>query len=331
MASNSNAVRARISAMFPGDDPAMKAIRHKCYATPGLLDGDPTDDQIRAAAEAPAQKSEVPANPSADAPLVGEVLTAEQEAALVKKHAVEIAAKAVPVVIETAEDYERASLGFAQIQRLRADNEAKRVKLKKPILEAGRVLDAEFKEVDAILAKEQARFETSMIAFKAAERKKLREQEADRQAALAAETARLQAEANAALANLQQVRQAEASLSALPEDDYDDAPAVSPVAAATVQAQDALRAVAMAPQRLATLLPEVAAPVTATGSKTSYPWVVEVTDPGQVARAYCTPDQSLLNALGKRLKAELHDDITKINAADYPGLRIYETTRIGGR
>jgi len=334
MARDAKAIRARVSELYPGDSPEMKAVRHRIYSTPNLLASDPSDDAIRAAAQMAdsPETPEVPVNPQSAAPLVGEVLTAEEQTALVKRQAVEIAAKAQPVIVKTAEDYEQASLGFAAIQKLRADNEAKRKKLKAPILESGRLLDAEFKATDEILAKEQSRYETPMVAFKQAEREALRKQEADRQAILAAETARLQAEADAALVLLEQAKQTEADpfLSALAADDYDDAPVVSPVALATMQAKDAIRAVAMAPRALAATLPAAAA-ITATGTKTSYPWLVEVVDPGQVARVFCSPDESKLGALAKRLKAELNDDITKINPADYPGLHIYESIRIGGR
>jgi hypothetical protein len=88
--------------------------------------------------------------------------------------------------------------------------------------------------------------------------------------------------------------------------------------------------VALAPQRMASLMPEAVAPVTAAGSRVFYPWVIKVTDETLVERKFCTPDSVKLNALAKLLKATV-GDISKINPQDFPGLSITEDIRLGGR
>ena len=71
--------------------------------------------------------------------------------------------------------------------------------------------------------------------------------------------------------------------------------------------------------------------MTANGSRASFPWKWEVIDAGLVERRYCSPDPVLLNAMARELKDRLGGDIRKVDPALFPGLRIFEDVRIGGR
>ena len=54
-------------------------------------------------------------------------------------------------------------------------------------------------------------------------------------------------------------------------------------------------------------------------------------DAGLVERRYCSPDPVLLNAMARELKERLGGDIRRVDPALFPGLRIFEDVRIGGR
>lgn len=318
--------KERIRALFPGDE--FKGLRHSLFSLPDFLASGPTDDQIQeqAAIITGTPKPEpVPEVAQENPTLEGEILGPEAAAEAAELKAKGLATQAAPVVVKTAQDYEQASLGFAQIKKMISDNEKDRVKLTAPILAAKRNIDDRFKAAEKILQVELQRYEVPMLAFKTREREALREQEAEARRireATEAEAQRIKDEASQAL---QQATKAVIAapnpfLAAIYEDDLEEA-------------KEGLRE---AIHESAALVKSVAlpanyvAPVTAVGSKTSYPWTVEVVDEGRVDRAYCSPDQVKLNALGKMLKAQL-GDIRNVNPENYPGLKITEQIKIGGR
>jgi hypothetical protein len=71
--------------------------------------------------------------------------------------------------------------------------------------------------------------------------------------------------------------------------------------------------------------------VVAAGSKSTVVWTIEITDAERVDREYCSPDPKKLNLLVESLKLATGGDITKVNPELYPGLKITEGIRIGGR
>jgi len=318
-------MQARIRALYPGVDARSNATRNRLYKIDGFLKKDPdttTDAEIQAAAQA--EQGEVAAEPPAPEP--PEVLDPETAAQEVEKRALALQTQqAEPVLVKTAEDYERASLGFAKIKKMISDNEKDRVALTGPILKVKKNIDDRFKAAEKILQVELQRYELPMVAFKTAEREALRKQEADlaeskRKAEVEAQ--RIKDEAALALETAAlAVEQAEDPfLAAILADDLEDAKAE--VRSAHVQAVALVEHVPVPANYVA--------PVTAIGSRASFPWVIEVTDPERVDRQHCSPDPVKLTALARRLKAE-NDDINQINPELFPGLKITEQTRIGGR
>lgn len=318
--------KERIRALFPGDE--SKGLRHSLFSLPDFLASGPTDDQIQEQASiitGTPKPEPAPEVAQGNPPLEGEILGPEAEAEQVERKAKALATQAEHVIVKTAQDYEQASLGFAKIKKMLADNEKDRVKLTAPILQVKRNIDDRFKAAEKILQLELQRYEVPMLAFKTREREALREQEAEarkiREAA-EAEAQRIKDEASQALQRATQAVIAAPNpfLAAIYEDDLEDA-------------KEGLRG---AIHESAALVKNVAlpgnyvSPVTAIGSKTSYPLVWEITDPTLVPRNLCSPDPVLLNALMKVLRKDF-PDITKLSPGAYPGISIKEQVRIGGR
>jgi len=313
-------VKDRIQNLFPGD--GNKAIRNKIYRCEGILKGDPTDAEIMEAAGLQAG----PVEPAIGK--VGKLLTPEEAAAKVEREALDLAGQQPLVEIKGPEDFERSSRYFSMIQKTRTANEQERKAITAPILETKRRIDEKYKAADAVLASAQAPHEAGMIAYKAKEREAMRQQEAERQAILDAAKAEREAEVAAAMAKLEEARkvQAEAEedpfLTALDE----DMPSVSIIPTLVAEVKDAMRSVAMV--TVTTALPEAQAPVVGSGTRVSYPKVITVINEDLVSRELCSPDSRKLTALARDLKDV---DINSINPFDYPGLRITEEIRIGGR
>jgi hypothetical protein len=306
----------RIGELYPGEE--NKSVRAKLYRIPDFLKFDQPDDEIhREAANCGAAKPEPKA-------LEGEVVAGDDQ-----QISKDIALLPKGLVIVTADDYEKASLQFASGMRIKKQIEANRKAMTAPILAAKKNIDdlakARTAELDAVLDP----IKVAMTAFKVAERDMLRDQEAERQRILDVEKTRLMAEADAAKAILvesqkEETAKAEDPFLAALDDDY--APSVVSDRVAAVE--EALRAVALVGVR--TVLPEMQAPVTATGSRVSYPWKIIILDPNLVPRHLCTPDPSLLIAEARRLKDEV-GDIRNVNPGDYPGCKVVENVSIGSR
>ena len=328
-------VRDRIRTLLPGDE--YKAQRNHLYSKPDFLKSNPTDEQIMAEAEfiLPMEKlAEVKAQ-------VGEIVPADLAPVAIRAEAdravtgLVLPAKGQVVVVNTADDYQEADKGYASLKSIKAELESKRKKLKEPVLDLGRYIDGKFKDATALVDAEIARYEQPMLAFKTREREQLRAQETERlrlEAEAEKERQRLVREAeDSARAELEAAKE---KLAEVEEDPFLAALMEGSVPAAREEVKEAMRNVALAPQRVVmpeVVMPNYVAPVTAVGSRTSYPWVVEVVNEGEVERIHCSPDPSKLNALGKYLKATLHGDITKVEPGKYPGLKIKEEIRLGGR
>lgn len=338
------ATKSRIGELFPGDE--NKKVRHALYSDKGLNEMlCPTDDDIINVAvkslspDGTIPNVPTPAKPEASPVKEGEVLDASSEAKKIHKDALTLVAESKPLVVNTAEDYLRAEKDFAVIKKMIDDNEAKRKVLKAPILEAGRLIDAEFKAAQVVLEAELERRSTPMKAFKLREREELREQEDAKQKAIAEATAEAQRKADEAKANLEATRKAEETiaasvsseqdpfLAALMQDDLENASAK--VAEAVVETREALVSVAMAPQRVEVATTKTA--VVGSASRVSYPWLIKVVDEDKVDRSLCSPDTKKITALSKSLKEKFDGDIRKLIPEDYPGLEITEDVRIGSR
>jgi chromosome segregation ATPase len=139
--------KERIRTLFPGDE--NKGLRHALFSLPDFLKSDPSDEEILEQARLISGDSKPDPTPEVaeenPTSRIKEVLAPEAEAKLVHKQAAELTSGDLPTVIETAEEYQKASLLFASGKKMLKDNEAKRKKLKAPILEAGQRIDDEFK------------------------------------------------------------------------------------------------------------------------------------------------------------------------------------------
>jgi hypothetical protein len=318
--------RERIRALFPGEE--FKGLRHSLFVIPDFLKSDPTDEQIKdqAALILGTPKPESAPEVAQENPtLEGEILGPEASAEAAERKAQTLATQAAPVVVKTAEDYEQASLGFAKIKKMLADNEKDRVKLTAPILQVKRNIDDRFKAAEKILLVELQRYELPMVAFKAREREDLRKQEAEAQRIKNEAEAEAQRIKDEAATTLREATQAVVSapnpfLAAILEDDLEDA---------KDGYREALHESAALVKNVS-LPANYVAPVTAVGTKTSYPLVWEIIDPNLVPRNLCSPDPVLLNALMKVLRKDF-PDITKLAPGAYPGVSIKEQIRIGGR
>jgi hypothetical protein len=319
--------RERIRVLYPGDE--NKGIRHALYSKPDFLASNPTDQMIHDEAgfhRAPITHPDAPASK----PIEGEVIPAPIDFGAIRAEADQAVAGAAlpltskaPVAVATAEDYLEAEKGYAAVKAAKKDLETKRVKVKAPALDLTRYIDQKFNEAQAMLDAELGRFEKPMLEFKAQEREMLRKQEEERQRAIREEQERARAEAEEARMALEVMQQ---------EVDTDEDPFLAALRQPAIEekreeVRTALRDVALAPARVT--LPE-AAPVVGAKSRVSYPWVAEVVNESEVERKYCSPDTSKLGALAKYLKSTIID-ISKVNPADYPGIRIKEDIRIGGR
>ena len=315
-----NGIREVVREMYPGEE--NKALRNQIYKEPGFLASDPGDAEIHAlAAKILGQKTPAP-EVAAPEPPFG--LTASIDDPYPEVRAL-VATLPLQVVVVTAADYAEADKWFAAIKKMLKAVEERRIEAKQPYLEKCQDIDAQAREAKDFLNLALKPVEEAMVGFKAREREVLREQEAEKlrlQREAEAEAQRLRDEAAAKLR--------EATETALAEED----PFLAALAADDVEAArgEVLTAAREAVALLAAppLPTGYVAPVTAAGSRTSYPWVVEVVNESQVDRAYCSPDSRKLNALAKLLKEQL-GDIRNVNPSNYPGLVIKEDVRIGGR
>ena len=326
-------MRDRIRNLLPGDE--FKAQRHALYSKPDFLILNPTDEQILAEIEfiLPAEKV---AEVRTKAP---EIIPADIDPAGLRARAdstvtgLNLASAGKPVIVATAADYQEADKGYAAAKAIKKSLESERKRLKAPVLDLGRYIDGRFNEAEALVDAELARYEAPMLVYKAKERETLRAQEVERQrleAQAEAERVRLADEARQEAERALEV--AKANLEAIEEDPFLAALDLD-IPAAREEVKDAMREVILAPRRIEAqpvILPDYVAPVTAAGSRTSYPWRVEVVDEATVAREYCSPDNSKLLALGKYLKATV-GDINKVEHGKFTGLRITEQIKLGGR
>ena len=314
-----NRIREVVRELYPGDE--HKALRNAIYKEPGFLSSDPGDAEIHAlAAKILGQKTPAP-EVAAPEPPFG--LTASIDDPYTEVRAL-VATLPLQVVVVTAADYAEADKWFSSIKKMLKAVEERRIEAKKPYLEKCQDIDAQAREAKDFLTLALKPVEEAMVGFKAREREALREQEMEKlrlQREAEAEAQRLRDEAAAKLREATETALAE-------EDPFLAALAADDVAAARGEVLTAAReAVA-----LLTARPREQAwpPAAAPGSRTSYPWVVEVVNESQVDRAYCSPDSRKLNALAKLLKEQL-GDIRNVNPSNYPGLVIKEDVRIGGR
>ena len=314
-----NRIREVVRELYPGDE--HKALRNAIYKEPGFLSSDPGDAEIHAlAAKILGQKTPAP-EVAAPEPPFG--LTASIDDPYTEVRAL-VATLPLQVVVVTAADYAEADKWFSSIKKMLKAVEERRIEAKKPYLEKCQDIDAQAREAKDFLTLALKPVEEAMVGFKAREREALREQEMEKlrlQREAEAEAQRLRDEAAAKLREATETALAE-------EDPFLAALAADDVAAARGEVLTAAReAVA-----LLTARPREQAwpPAAAPGSRTSYPWVVEVVNESQVDRAYCSPDSRKLNALAKLLKEQL-GDIRNVNPANSPGLVIKEDVRIGGR
>ena len=311
-------VRERVRELCPGDE--NKSLRNRLYKREGFLKSSPTDDQIMlAATEEMDQDSGEP--PAVKIP-VKEGVVLDEGQAFQEAMALDLPPK--PMVVNTPEDYEIASRIFSQIKKVVAALEKERKELKEPILESGRRLDAKYNAMKAQAETGLPLVELPMIAFKTRERDELRKQEEERQRILRAEQAKALQEVSKAKARLEAAHQAEES-----EDPFLAALAAEDVAEAQADTRNALVALATVPQRV--VVPDAVAPIVASGSRTSYPWVFEITDENKVDRSLCSPDPVKIRARIKMLKEELDGDIMRIGDGMFPGLKIMEEIKLSGR
>lgn len=309
--------RDRIKELYPGD--RYKAVRHQLYSRPDFCKVDRTDGEIiDAAGIVPGEDpKEEPPEPLAlgvveSPPAKMEVALADQVTALL--------AKIPPMAVATAEDYAQADKWFASIKGMAKMVEDRRKELKEPVLAEGRRIDDEAKAMQALLTQALTPIEQAMIGYKAKEREDLRKAEEDRQAALAPvkqheESAR--ATMGQALAEMDQARMA------------GDPFLAAVLAGRVATAQGELRT-AILEARVTAETTDRVCPVTAEGSRVSFPWKWEITNESMVDRAYCSPDPVKINGLVKMLKQQL-TDIRNVDPRNYPGLHIFEDIRLGGR
>ena len=317
------AARERIRALYPGEK--FKTLRNRLYATPGFLDMNPTDQMImdEAGVSPEESKDEPPAAKKAKPVLEGTVLDEGQ----VYKEALALPVKALPVIVNTPEDYQEADKGFSAIKKMLKDLETERTSITKPLLDSKKRIDDKYKASADILNTELKRYEVPMLAFKTREREELRSQEQERTRLIQEAQREAQKVADEAKAALEAAHKAEDA--AEETDPFLAALLAEDVAELQVQTKEALVAVALAPSRVE--LPEMVTPVVASGSRVTNAWMFEIVDEDLVARAYCSPDTKKIHALVKMLKEAHNGDITKLNMEAYPGMIIKEEIRLGSR
>lgn len=306
-------IQERIRILLPGDD--FKKLRHDLYSRPDFLASNPSDEMILDQIEfflPPDKVEEVKVK-------VGEIVPDDLDFNGLRLEVVSLTDKKnLPALnsigaIATPEQYQEVDKVFASLKSVKADLEAKRTKLKAPVLDLGKYIDSKFKEAQAFVDQSLAPCEALMIAFKAREREALRQQEAERQRLIQEAETQARLALEEAKANLADV-EADPFLAALSD------------GAARESVKDAIREVATISRTVT--VPDAVAPVVGAGSRVSYPWIGEVI--GEVPVAYCSPDPVKINALVKHLK-ETVKDITQLEASEYPWLRIIEQIKLGGR
>jgi hypothetical protein len=330
-------IKSIVSSLFPDD--TYKSLRAALYAYPGVMAGQFSKKEIidiAAKIQNPKEAGSVTVlDPdfTVDQTIAGEVLDPGE---FVKQVATR-PEPAPPAVVVTAEDYQAANKWFVAISDAIKANEAERVRLKAPILQAEKALDKLYKDRETLMTTELARYSLPMAEFKRKERDDLRKAEADRQESIRQAQIAAQAAADAAKVALEAAHAAEQAVSE--QDDEDPFLAALGISGAieahvrVIEAQESVREalveVAMAPVRVSA--PVVSAPVKAAGSKARFPWVIEVVDEAKVVRENCSSDSKKLTALKNLLKVQADGDITKVDLNDprLAGLRLYEDSRIG--
>ena len=312
--------RERIRLMYPSD--ANKSLRNQLYSLPDFLKSDPSAEAIATAAHnlgaplaeqsATVLPAEVPPDPTSSNPEL-----AIQELVSI--------ATGQEVVIATPEQYAAADSQFARINAAIKALETQRLSFTAPLNASLKAINATFKAPKEMLEAERDRYGVAMAEF---QRQQLEiRRAAEKAAALVQEraTAEARSQAEAAQQALIQVKEAVA----LEDDPFLAALHQEDVQEAAQAALDAVRNVVVTRNNV--VLPPVPEKVTAAGSRTTVAWSWEITDAERVDHQYCSPDSKKINLLVEGLKLTTGGDITRVDPELYPGIRIQEVIRVGGR
>ena len=220
---------------------------------------------------------------------------------------------ALPVT--TAVEYDAAGAEVRAIAKRAKDLEAMRTSMKAPILDAGRRIDAFFKEPLDFCARARKVVEGKMLAYQA-EQRRIRE-EAERVAAEAArrERERMEREAAAEREKARKAQEAaEAKARALEEaGKAERAEALRQQAAeraAAAEAEAQAKAAAAAAMPVAPVV-HVEAPAAA-GTSTRRTYTYEITDAALLPREYLMPDETRIGKVVRALG----------ESANIPGVRV---------
>lgn len=230
--------------------------------------------------------------------------------------------------VNNADEYRSAGRFFSEIKSKIKEIEAARVKRVKPLNDTVKLINDDYKSLQAQLEAVLRVVEAPMLAFQREEERKRREAEeaarkererieAEARAKAEEERKRLEAERKAA----EEARAAAAAA----EDPFDAALAEeeaehreAEAAAARQAVEDSLRAAALAQNAVVAAVP---AKVTAAGTSLRKTWKFRIVDAALIPRGFLVPDETALGLVAR----------TEKENANVPGVEFYAVDSIGGR
>ncbi len=231
---------------------------------------------------------------------------------------VSLVARAQSLVIKTADMYEEAAGWLRSVKTALKRIEDARNRVKQPILEAGRAIDAQAKEAAAPWLEAEAKIKTQMLGFQR-EQDRIRQEEQRRlNEAAEKERRRLQAIADEAARKAREEAEAKrrAAEEAAAAGRAEEAARLA-AQAAKVEEKAAAKAEAFQDRAAAVVAPiaQAAAPKMA-GISMREVWRFEIVDPARVNAAFMIPDEAKIRKTVQALKGDA-------GAVVGPGVRIY--------
>lgn len=209
-------------------------------------------------------------------------------------------ASAQSFVIDCAEMAEAAAEDLGIVKAKLKVLEEKRTELKKPVLEAGKRIDAMFKELSEGYLKAEAVLKNALVGWQESERKRL---EAERRIQEeAARKLREQQEAEARRQAEEARKAEEAARTAAAAGDAAAAAEAQAKAAEAAQAAAVAQETAQAIEHMAPAV--VAAPAKLAGVSMREDWDFEIVDVNQIPREFLVVDEAKLRKVVKALKGD---------------------------
>jgi hypothetical protein len=248
--------------------------------------------------------------------------TPKEVAAVALQEAMRVLDQSKTIVVASAEQYASADAAMSAIKAAKKQAEAKRVSITGPINDSLKLINAEFKRVDAAFEQALDHYRRPMTTFQQEQDRIRREAEAaaEKEHRRLEEEARVEAQKKIDEAHRLADEAKQAAQAAVSEDPFSALMAEEAAAEATAAAETASEEARQAIRQIATIsVPVDAAPkVTGAASRNYTIWEYEITDEALVPMAYRPIDHASLSRDVKAGKSE----------CQIPGVRVYSRQEV---